>query len=73
MLDNQTLPEGPLLLNPDGLMSAFKREVIDKTPQQFKIKCMMEVAIIFPKNPYYSGFGNRNTVSFNFKNQITYY
>jgi phosphatidate phosphatase LPIN len=56
-----SLPPGPLLMNPDGLVSAFKREVIDKTPQKFKIACMLEVAILFPKNPFFSGFGNRTT------------
>ena len=57
------MPDGPLLLNPDSLISAFKREVIDKTPQKFKIKCLLEVSYAFPKNPFISGFGNRITVS----------
>ena len=56
------MPDGPLLLNPDSLISAFKREVIDKTPQKFKVKCLLEVAYVFPRNPFFSGFGNRTTV-----------
>ena len=48
-------------MNPDGLVSAFKREVIDKTPQKFKIACLLDIALLFPKNPFYSGFGNRKT------------
>lgn len=55
------LPEGPLLMNPDGLVSAFKREVIDRTPQKFKIACLLEIGVLFPKNPFYAGFGNRTT------------
>ena len=53
-------------MNPDSLMSAFKREVIDKTPQKFKIQCLLEVSYIFSdcRCPFYSGFGNRMTVSF---------
>lgn len=57
------LPQGPLLMNPDGLVSAFKREVIDKTPQNFKIACLLEVASNFSGKAFYSGFGNRVTDS----------
>lgn len=62
-LENVYLPEGPLLTNPDGLLSSFKREVIDRTPQNFKIACLLEVKNLFPINPFYAGFGNRLTVS----------
>lgn len=48
-------------MNSDHLMSAFKREVIDRTPQKFKITCLLQVACLFSKNPFYSGFGNRPT------------
>jgi phosphatidate phosphatase LPIN len=51
------------LTSPDGLVSSFKREVIDKTPQTFKIACLTEIVNLFPRNslPFYSGFGNRTT------------
>ena len=66
--NNVYLPDGPLLMNPDGLVSSFKREVIDKTPQNFKIACLLEVRSVFnyekKNNCFYSGFGNRKTVSF---------
>jgi phosphatidate phosphatase LPIN len=61
------LPRGPILTSPDGLVSSFKREVIDKTPQTFKIACLMEVKNLFTGEngcPFYSGFGNRQTVIF---------
>jgi phosphatidate phosphatase LPIN len=50
-------------MSPDGLVSSFKREVIDKTPQTFKIACLTEVKNLFPINylPFIAGFGNRVT------------
>lgn len=54
------LPDGPLLLNPTSLMSAFHREVIEKKPEQFKIACLSDIRDLFPdKNPFYAGYGNR--------------
>ncbi|XP_035789271.1 phosphatidate phosphatase LPIN3-like isoform X1 [Anopheles albimanus] len=54
------LPDGPLLLNPTSLMSAFHREVIEKKPEQFKIACLNDIRELFPeKNPFYAGYGNR--------------
>lgn len=62
--NQKSLPPGPILMSPDGLVSSFKREVIDKTPETFKIACLTEVKSLFPKNshPLLSGFGNRITV-----------
>jgi len=61
-----TLPSGPLLLSPSSLLTAFKREVIEKTPEKFKIACLKDIKSLFPVNePFYAGFGNKNTVSFN--------
>lgn len=54
------LPDGPLLLNPTSLVSAFHREVIEKKPEQFKIACLSDIQALFPdKNPFYAGYGNR--------------
>uniref|UniRef100_A0A182NHK7 phosphatidate phosphatase n=1 Tax=Anopheles dirus TaxID=7168 RepID=A0A182NHK7_9DIPT len=54
------LPDGPLLLNPTSLMSAFHREVIEKKPEQFKIACLNDIRDLFPeRNPFYAGYGNR--------------
>jgi phosphatidate phosphatase LPIN len=62
-LDNFKLPIGPILTSPDGLISSFKREVIDRTPQNFKIECLTQILNLFPPDmqPYYAGFGNRAT------------
>ncbi|XP_053677115.1 phosphatidate phosphatase LPIN3 [Anopheles nili] len=54
------LPDGPLLLNPTSLMSAFHREVIEKKPEHFKIACLNDIRDLFPeRNPFYAGYGNR--------------
>lgn len=35
--DGVYLPDGPILMSPDRLMASFRREVIDRQPQIFKI------------------------------------
>lgn len=57
------LPDGPLLLNPTSLISAFHREVIERKPEQFKIACLSDIQTLFPENPFYAGYGNRINVS----------
>jgi phosphatidate phosphatase LPIN len=58
------LPDGPLLLNPTSLISAFHREVIERKPEQFKIECLSDIKSLFgDKNPFYAGYGNRINVS----------
>lgn len=47
------------------LMERFNfREVIEKTPEIFKMKCLKDIRSIFPPdiNPLYAGFGNRPNV-----------
>lgn len=61
---NVKLPDGPLLLNPTSLISAFHREVIEKKPEEFKIACLSDIKALFPENPFYAGYGNRINVSF---------
>jgi len=54
------LPDGPLFLNPDSLIHAFKREVIDRNPEEFKISCLKEIQSLFgSRNPFFAGYGNR--------------
>lgn len=55
------LPEGPLLLSPTSLVSAFHREVIEKKPEEFKIACLKDIGCLFPSyvQPFYAGFGNK--------------
>lgn len=56
-----SLPDGPLLLSPSSLVSAFHREVIEKKPEEFKISCLRDIKELFPAhvNPFLAGFGNR--------------
>lgn len=56
---DRVLPDGPLLLNPTSLISAFHREVIVKNPEEFKISCLRDIAALFPACPFYAGFGNK--------------
>ena len=55
------LPEGPLMMSPDGYYRSFTREVIYKTPDYLKTKILASLNELFPncKNPIYCGFGNR--------------
>uniref|UniRef100_A0AAY4ACF5 phosphatidate phosphatase n=1 Tax=Denticeps clupeoides TaxID=299321 RepID=A0AAY4ACF5_9TELE len=58
------LPQGPVLLSPSSLFSAFHREVIEKKPEKFKIECLTDIKQLFYPNtePFYAAFGNRPTV-----------
>ncbi|EGR28500.1 lipin family protein, putative [Ichthyophthirius multifiliis] len=59
---NKNLPCGPVITSSDRLLPSFKREVIDKKPDVFKIQVLREIQSIFPnQNIYYAGFGNRET------------
>ncbi|XP_021729587.1 phosphatidate phosphatase PAH2-like isoform X10 [Chenopodium quinoa] len=61
--DGKALPEGPVLISPDGLFPSLYREVIRRAPHEFKIACLEDVKVLFPldHNPFYAGFGNRDT------------
>ncbi|XP_056177138.1 phosphatidate phosphatase PAH2-like isoform X2 [Syzygium oleosum] len=61
--DGKTLPDGPVVISPDGLFPSLFREVIRRAPHEFKIGCLEEIRALFPPdhNPFYAGFGNRNT------------
>lgn len=41
------------------------REVIERKPEEFKIKCLRDIKALFPDHlqPLYAGFGNRVNVS----------
>ena len=57
---NLKLPEGPLFLNPESALRAFKKEVIDRTPEIFKINCLTNLRNLFTRrDPYFAGYGNR--------------
>lgn len=66
--DEKHLPAGPVLLSPTSTMRALKREVIDKCPEEFKIAALTELKHLFPSpNPFYAGFGNRDTDVISYK------
>eukprot|EP01137_Pigoraptor_chileana_P000693 Opistho-2@37262 len=66
-----TLPDGPVLLSPDRLLTSFTREVIRRKPEEFKIACLQSVRSLFPAdttfNPFYAGFGNRITDAISYR------
>uniref|UniRef100_A0A3Q2DYL9 phosphatidate phosphatase n=1 Tax=Cyprinodon variegatus TaxID=28743 RepID=A0A3Q2DYL9_CYPVA len=63
------LPQGPLMLSPSSLFSAFHREVIEKKPEKFKIECLTDIKNLFHLNsqPFYAAFGNRENDVFAYK------
>ncbi|XP_076912832.1 phosphatidate phosphatase PAH2-like [Bidens hawaiensis] len=66
--DGKTLPEGPVVISPDGLFPSLFREVIRRAPHEFKIACLEDIRVCFPAdwNPFYAGFGNRDTDEFSY-------
>ncbi|XWS66981.1 hypothetical protein CRYUN_Cryun05aG0247200 [Craigia yunnanensis] len=61
--DGKALPNGPVVISPDGLFPSLFREVIRRAPHEFKIACLEDIKKLFPSdyNPFYAGFGNRDT------------
>ncbi|KAK7267559.1 hypothetical protein RIF29_20236 [Crotalaria pallida] len=61
--DGKMLPNGPVVISPDGLFPSLYREVIRRAPHEFKIACLEDIKRLFPSdyNPFYAGFGNRDT------------
>ncbi|AFZ81441.1 LNS2 Lipin/Ned1/Smp2 domain-containing protein [Theileria equi strain WA] len=61
--DKEKLPDGPLFLSPDRLLSSFKREVITKSAYMFKIPALRDIRNLFASdhNPFYAGFGNNSS------------
>lgn len=61
--DGKALPDGPVVISPDGLFPSLYREVIRRAPHEFKISCLEAIKALFPPdtNPFYAGFGNRDT------------
>ncbi|KAF5192060.1 Phosphatidate phosphatase pah2 [Thalictrum thalictroides] len=61
--DGKALPDGPVVISPDGLFPSLFREVIRRAPHEFKIACLQDIRALFPpdRSPFYAGFGNRIT------------
>ncbi|KAI3865053.1 hypothetical protein MKX03_017683 [Papaver bracteatum] len=60
--DGKALPDGPVVISPDGLFPSLYREVIRRAPHEFKIGCLEDIKALFPldSHPFYAGFGNRD-------------
>mmetsp|Transcript_16044 Transcript_16044/g.34744 ORF Transcript_16044/g.34744 Transcript_16044/m.34744 type:complete len:967 (+) Transcript_16044:83-2983(+) len=58
-----SLPEGPVVMSPDRLVTSFTREVIRRRPDEFKVAALQQIRQLFPPdhNPFFAGFGNRPT------------
>ncbi|KAJ3412242.1 hypothetical protein HDV05_001053 [Chytridiales sp. JEL 0842] len=63
------LPDGPVIMSPDRLFTAFHREVIQRRPEEFKIACLKDIQRLFPTSsqPFYAGFGNRITDALSYR------
>uniref|UniRef100_A0ACD5WVZ0 Uncharacterized protein n=1 Tax=Avena sativa TaxID=4498 RepID=A0ACD5WVZ0_AVESA len=66
--DGKALPDGPVVISPDGLFPSLYREVIRRAPHEFKIACLGAIKALFPpdSHPFYAGFGNRDTDEFSY-------
>lgn len=57
-----TLPDGPVIMSPDRLLTSLHREVVLRKPEVFKMACLRDIKRLFvDRNPFYAGFGNRLT------------
>ncbi|KAG7097333.1 hypothetical protein E1B28_004692 [Marasmius oreades] len=64
------LPEGPVIMSPDRLMTSLHREVIMRKPEVFKMACLRDIQRLFgeaTRNPFYAGFGNRITDALSYR------
>ncbi|KAF3964078.1 hypothetical protein CMV_011598 [Castanea mollissima] len=66
--DGKALPDGPVVISPDGIFPSLYREVIRRAPHEFKVSCLEDIKALFPSdcNPFYAGFGNRDTDEFSY-------
>lgn len=57
--NEHTLPEGPILLAPNSILSTLYSEVRNKA-HIFKIDCLKHIMMLFSNHkPFFAGFGNR--------------
>lgn len=65
-----TLPDGPVIMSPDRLMTSLHREVIMRKPEVFKMACLRDIQRLFGqpnRKPFYAGFGNRITDALSYR------
>jgi len=56
-----SLPDGPVFMSPDRILHSLNREVILRKPDEFKVECLRKIQDLFDTNPFYAGFGNRES------------
>ncbi|KAG2451546.1 hypothetical protein HYH02_004144 [Chlamydomonas schloesseri] len=63
------MPLGPVIISPHGLLPSLYREMILRRPHEFKIATLQDIRALFPPdwNPFYGGFGNRDTDEISYK------
>ncbi|GAA5997262.1 phosphatidate phosphatase PAH1 [Rhodotorula paludigena] len=62
------LPDGPVIMSPDRLMTSLHREVIMRKPEVFKMACLRDIQRLFgERSPFYAGFGNRITDALSYR------
>ena len=68
--NNIQMPQGPILLNPNQIFSAFKTELIFKNSTQTKLIWLENIKELFGDgdNPFYAGIGNRETDATAYRN-----
>lgn len=60
--DCHSLPDGPVIHSPNGVLETVYAEVILKQPERFKIECLTGIKELFNgKSPFVAGFGNKIT------------
>ena len=66
---SQKMPDGALIISPDRSAKSFYRELIIKKPHLFNIACLKEINDLFSFHyqPFYAGFGNRDTDYISYK------
>ena len=56
------------------LMLMCRKEVIDRNPEEFKIRCLKDIQSLFQgRNPFFAGYGNRPNVSYLFHHILSHY
>ena len=61
--DEKKLPYGPIIMDPDGVFSSFKKGIIQKQQHLIKILSLLEIKNLFEdeEQHFYAGFGNKET------------
>jgi len=56
------MPEAPLIISPSSFFSTIRREIVYKRPEVFKLTALRDIKALFNHNPFYAGFGNKESV-----------